>query len=319
MLLKLGSKGDTVRSVQEMLNFLGFRAKMEKDGVVTFEPLKVDGDFGEKTESAIIDFQKSEALLRDGIVGSITMKALEEAYTTRTLELHSPGVDFADNTPDRHAFERSPAEKYKDDGYNQVSLRDDVAAAYREIHQEVRSSGGILTSSGGRRSLSAKVNPSRSATSFHYLGRALDLYIYSGMVNPHEDPYVIYREEARKYRIFARCSMDNNPQAALPEERTIENIITYNDRTKGVEITGHFLDLTALFEEHGFKPIRARRRFEEGASMMGAEWWHFQYEKGLISKVTTFGSELLKVYSRATLEDTSPWKYRDLIFGINWR
>jgi hypothetical protein len=85
-----------------------------------------------------------------------------------------------------------------------------------------------------------------------------------------------------------------------------------------VTVDGHFVDLTALFNEHGFKSIRARRRFEEGASMMGAEWWHFQYEKGLIEAASTFGSELLKVYSKTTLEGTPPWEHRDRIFGINW-
>ena len=106
---------------------------------------------------------------------------------------------------------------------------------------------------------------------------------------------------------------------AIPDKQTLKNVITYEDRIgTGKAVSDHFLDLTKLFEEHGFKGIRARRRFEEGASMMGAEWWHFQYEKGLISKVTTFGSELLKVYSRETLKGTAPWKHRDRVWGINW-
>lgn len=310
MVLRLGSKGSAVRSFQEMLNFLGFR--------FNFKPLKEDGIFGEKTESVVIDFQKSEGLLRDGIVGPITMKALEEAYTARVLELNSPGVDSVDGMPDRHVFERVSADQHNGEGYKQFSLRDDVAGAYCEVYEDIHDKGGILTSSGGIRSLRASLNSSRSATSFHYLGRALDLYIYSGMVDVETDPYVISREGERKYRVFARCKKEYNPEANLPDVQTVEHAITYNDRTGGVKVEGRFVDLTALFEKHGFKSIRARRRFEEGASMMGAEWWHFQYEKGLIEEVTTFGSELLKVYSKATLEDTEPWKHKDHILGINW-
>ena len=70
--------------------------------------------------------------------------------------------------------------------------------------------------------------------------------------------------------------------------------------------------------KNGFKPIKAKQRFEEGTSMMGAEWWHFQNEQGLIDKVTTFGSELLKIYTQPTLEGTPPWRQRDRVFGINW-
>jgi hypothetical protein len=98
----------------------------------------------------------------------------------------------------------------------------------------------------------------------------------------------------------------------------IDGVISYNNPVQGESIQGSFFDLTAMFRNKGFKPIKARPTFEQGSSILGAEWWHFQYEKGLISGGTTFGSELLKVYSRETLDGTDPWMYRDRIYGINW-
>lgn len=56
--LKLGSKGNDVKSLQQRLN------------------ITVDGTFGPKTEEAVKRFQKSENLIADGIVGQNTWNAL---------------------------------------------------------------------------------------------------------------------------------------------------------------------------------------------------------------------------------------------------
>ncbi len=57
--LKLRSKGDSVRLLQELLNDNGYN-------------LIVDGIFGRGTEKAVIDFQKKNNLIADGIVGTKT-------------------------------------------------------------------------------------------------------------------------------------------------------------------------------------------------------------------------------------------------------
>ena len=66
-LLKKGSKGDSVKLLQELLNKHGFN-------------LTVDGDFGNKTEEAVKQFQKRLNLTVDGIVGSKTFEALQTKY-----------------------------------------------------------------------------------------------------------------------------------------------------------------------------------------------------------------------------------------------
>ena len=56
--LKKGSKGESVKTLQEFLK------------------ITVDGDFGPKTETAVKNWQRSHGLLDDGIVGQKTWAAM---------------------------------------------------------------------------------------------------------------------------------------------------------------------------------------------------------------------------------------------------
>lgn len=73
--ISLGDTGAVVKEIQEMLIQLGY--------VLTDNPKDktkgADGIYGTKTWKAIIDFQKKNGLEQDGIVGAITMAALEKA------------------------------------------------------------------------------------------------------------------------------------------------------------------------------------------------------------------------------------------------
>src|SRR5512145_2868604 len=57
--LKIRSKGDSVRLLQELLNKIGYR-------------VDVDGDFGKNTDKAVKDFQQKNNLVVDGVVGTKT-------------------------------------------------------------------------------------------------------------------------------------------------------------------------------------------------------------------------------------------------------
>lgn len=59
-----GSRGDTVRRVQERLSQYGYYSGT------------VDGVFGQKTYDAVIWFQKNNGLRQDGVVGNATAAAL---------------------------------------------------------------------------------------------------------------------------------------------------------------------------------------------------------------------------------------------------
>jgi peptidoglycan hydrolase-like protein with peptidoglycan-binding domain len=77
-LVRQGSKGADVRAIQDVLNFHIRRSA----------PLAVDGDFGSRTHARVIEFQRSNQLQADGIVGPLTMaKLLEEEQLQITLAL----------------------------------------------------------------------------------------------------------------------------------------------------------------------------------------------------------------------------------------
>jgi hypothetical protein len=133
------------------------------------------------------------------------------------------------------------------------------------------------------------------------------------MVNPATDPYVVVRDgDPLLHRVYARCA------AGQGQNLSLTNVVTYTKRGGTLTAQGDFLDLTALFEQQGFKRIRARPDFPSGGNSIGAEWWHFQDETGLIKGQSTFGGELSRVYSEATLASAPPWKFRDRVFGVNW-
>lgn len=64
-LLQKGNKGDTVKVLQTKLNTFGYG-------------LSADGDFGQNTYNAVVDFQSKHGLTADGVVGDKTMAELSK-------------------------------------------------------------------------------------------------------------------------------------------------------------------------------------------------------------------------------------------------
>lgn len=62
--LAKGCKGEAVKSLQCLLNYKGFSCG------------SIDGDFGNKTKSAVLALQKARGLTQDGCVGRMTWDAL---------------------------------------------------------------------------------------------------------------------------------------------------------------------------------------------------------------------------------------------------
>lgn len=78
MILKFGSKGTEVIDLQKLLIKNGLKGKNNKTIIA-------DGDFGESTEYAVMQFQKSKNLKVDGIVGNATLKALRGEDISKLL------------------------------------------------------------------------------------------------------------------------------------------------------------------------------------------------------------------------------------------
>lgn len=109
MILKLGSRGNEVKVLQEKLN------------------LKVDGIFGPITEEAIKAFQRTNGLEVDGIVGADTLSKLNLSVNKRNIKeliVHCSatpeGKDYSVDTIRQWHLQRG----FSDIGYHYVVYRD---------------------------------------------------------------------------------------------------------------------------------------------------------------------------------------------------
>ena len=109
MILKLGSRGNEVKALQEKLN------------------LKADGIFGPITEEAVKDFQRSNGLEVDGIVGANTLSKLNLSVNKRDIKeliVHCSatpeGKDYSVDTIRQWHLQRG----FSDIGYHYVVYRD---------------------------------------------------------------------------------------------------------------------------------------------------------------------------------------------------
>ena len=109
MVLKLGSRGNEVKVLQEKLN------------------LKADGIFGPLTEEAVKDFQRSNGLEVDGIVGTNTLSKLNLSVNKRNIKeliVHCSatpeGKDYSVDTIRQWHLQRG----FSDIGYHYVIYRD---------------------------------------------------------------------------------------------------------------------------------------------------------------------------------------------------
>jgi len=253
----------------------------------------------------------------DGIAGPVTWRAIDDVCEGKLNQQVMPDKPTA-------TWKTVKWTTSYHDGYNRFTLRTDVADVFEErILKPMQEAEALMTSSGSKRSLTAGVGANQSATSFHYLCTAFDLYVYSGMVNPHTDPFVITIDERnpRYWNVWARVKNKDAGRYVVLDAVTYEKSGDGKYAQKVVRVTDYFLNFTELAAEAGFQRIPRRPAFLDPVkkSNGAAEWWHFQYEADLVHGVTTYGSQLLRVYSQKDLLNTPPWKYRDLKFGTQWR
>lgn len=102
-LIKLGSTGDDVRYLQGLLKKLGY-------------DIGIDGDFGPKTNKVVKEFQESQGLSVDGIVGPNTLSCLENAL-------------------------ESDIDKLTDSDFSRAALELDVPIAAIKAVQEIETGG----------------------------------------------------------------------------------------------------------------------------------------------------------------------------------
>ena len=300
MILKKGSKGTDVKELQNALKELGYNVGT------------VDGDFGPATSRQVELFQEANELYQDGIVGKGTLTVMNEQLPER-LRFTIDGEPDPDETFIKLPWTKVEADQIKgSNGYSRFYLREDAAEAYNDLRRDVLALGGVITSAGAKRPITdSKRMASRSVKSLHYTGLAFDLALDSGMNNPKKERFVIEEVGDRGWNVWCRTEDESVPV------RRLEGY-TYNN-TK-VIVEDRFFSFTDLAEKHGFHPIKSRRYFKTGGSYLGAEWWHFQFEKALTPGVSTFGGELLKVYSLSELKSKfEPWDIsKNAVWKESW-
>ena len=290
MILKKGSKGEDVKELQRAQKTQGYNV-----GVT-------DGIFGIATDIQVEKFQESVELHPDGIVGKGILKQINEALDEAAesdLKFKIGDHPDPEEPTSRMRWVKVDADKVKD-GYNRFYLREDVAEDFNAFRADVLALGGVVSSAGAKRPLrDSKRSKSRSIKSLHYTGLAFDMALSSGMNNPDKDRYVIEDVGDRRWNVW--CKTDNEEVPV----RKVEGY-TYHHTRKIIE--ARMFSITELAAKHGFEPIRARRYFMAGGHYAGAEWWHFQWEKGLTPGVSTFGGELVKIYTLDECRKFAPWE-----------
>jgi Putative peptidoglycan binding domain len=277
--------------------------------------LAASSKYDKEMEDAIVRFQTKYGLFSDGEVGIHTRRKLHELYRAKLKSKYGATNGLV-------AVSSAQADKFKN-GFTSFRTRQDVAELLDSIKIELNGKGALLTSAGGIRDLTdlAK-DSSMSATSFHYTGRAIDLAVSAGMENPDKDPYIVVAEDAkgregsRLHRVYAR---------ATGGAKMTLKAVTYEEPLGAKSVTDNFVDLTQLMLASGFERIRAKPKFYDTESYSAdqryksAEWWHFQYQIGLMHGHSTFGGELQLIWPRTQLENSVPWKIgAELIFGESW-
>jgi hypothetical protein len=194
-----------------------------------------------------------------------------------------------------------PADKVGD-GYNNFQMLTNLRDQYMPVLQQAKALGGIVTSSGGIRSLREKATPGRSKTSLHYTGRAIDLYIYSGMQGA-TDRYMIVQDGGTPdhplWKVLC-VSTDPRPGDPLYDESLLkEGEVEYVIWRKNVGLvkakrTARYFSLTDLFTKNGWNRIPARSDWK--TNYLSCEWWHFQHHLGLVSGQSRFGPELMRAW-----------------------
>jgi hypothetical protein len=313
--LKVGSKSHEVKLLQIGLNSIGFDCG------------KPDGDFGDRTEDAVELFQASNSLYADGIAGKLTIAKFNEKVSKEfRIEVASNSSDLtsvpATSAPvttvpvTRIGFKEVYADS-KFGGFKATKLRTDVAERWEKLRAECVLLGGGVTTAGGIRALSAGGGAAQSATSLHYGGLAIDLSLGSGM-NKTGSLYVVVRDPGnpRKWIVWMKCTDLKVPTVSL--NAVICTTASKKTTLKEFVVTGKYVNFTELAAKYGFKGISARKSFLKGGGYTGAEWWHFQCEAVLTPGVSTFGEELLKVYSESEIKSKFKGDW-DLLKSSTWK
>ena len=273
------------------------------------ESINAGGSIALKLEDAVtVEVRAHEVVIRirtsalqAGGMPSDSTGAIEavSALTRSVTRGMSAAAPQSDTT--RVGLTQVPADKMGD-GYATAWIRTDLRDAYMSAFQTVKALGGVMTSSGAIRELGAGATAGRSGTSFHYTGRAFDLWIGTGMQGAN-DRYLIQRAGGTDANPECEVlcisvspqSADPNFDASMLKTGDVEYLVW----KKGTGVIAKrrqatYFSLTAVLRKFGWVNIPARTDWV--SQYLSTEWWHFQHHKGLVESASLFGDELRAVW-----------------------
>lgn len=151
--LKFGSKGENVKELQEDLTARGYSVGT------------IDGDFGQKTKSAVIAFQKDAGLTQDGIVGPKTKNALSK------IKAFSLKLDGSKQISTNFKVKEFRCK----DGSDRIIIDTEFAESKLQNIRNHFKSSVIINSAYRTSAYNKKVGG--ATNSFHVKGRAFDIVV----------------------------------------------------------------------------------------------------------------------------------------------
>ena len=309
---------DQVKDSQTKLKEMGFN----------IGPAGADGKAGKYTREAVIEFQKMNHLKITGELDKVTAAQIESEYQMGAVVEEANqvmnSIEHSNINEKKSSISFGLKDEWKkidgvsivkDKGTYPVIIRSDVAESFSSTVTKINKLGGKVVSAGGKRPLSMHGGPGSSATSLHYTGLAVDLATNFGMGDPKKDLYVIVKvggtDEKPRWNVYCRTENKNVKEITLNASNWEKG-----SGLKEQEVTGRFIDVTAIMKENGWKPISAQKGWKD--NYMKCEWWHFEKNESLIKDKTIFKNELLKVYDQNEIEKNfcgDRAKYLDYIWG----
>jgi hypothetical protein len=249
-----------------------------------------DGSFGPGTTRALKHFQRqasqtyrmSSATNKPDDVGERFKGKISGIADADTLNEIRKWIDRKWKLPlGRFAFTR----------ISSGSLREDVAAEWTKLANDIKGKGGTVDGPYGdtRRGLHKAKKIGASNFSFHIVGRAIDLQ--QELNNPPKRRYQVVKDkEGGKigyWRIYCKTDAQDGSQGKAYDKDKIRCWDFVDRKEYSLPAGVYYLDLTDEIESGGkFERIAAQSGWE--TTYNKTEWWHFQYKP---DKQETFQDE----------------------------
>ena len=114
MLLKVGSKGDDVKKLQEKLG------------------TSVDGDFGPGTEKKVKEWQKSNGLVDDGIIGQLSWDKLKLGTMIKEDDIYYNNTETIQELYDKN-ISNSISSIFPPNPYFCLAINDSLMIAFEKV------------------------------------------------------------------------------------------------------------------------------------------------------------------------------------------